>query len=157
MEPLRRPNHSEMRQLREEWRKLMARWEAVIRRGSELEEELNRGLSALRESSVLETLREVDIDQAEHPDGPIRTAALHKAGIHTVADVLSHSRKELVDLPGFGETSARRVLEASERIAETARQSAQVRLGREDPASVPVLRTIYRALRERPMAEEAAR
>lgn len=75
-----------------------------------------RGLAQLRESRAAETLREIPVTQAEHPDGAIRTAALEKAGIHTMAEVLGYSRQELVEIPGFGETSAERILDAADRM-----------------------------------------
>lgn len=152
----KRPPSREVRRLREDLRRLIERWEEVIRRGAELEGELARGLQQLRESRAAETLREIPVSQAEHPDGAIRTAALEKEGIHTMAEVLSYSRKELVEIPGFGETSAQRILDTAERMMEAARQSVRLRLGRDDPATLPVLRTVYRALRERPMAARAA-
>ncbi len=106
----KRPPSREVRRLRKELRRLMERWDAVIRRGAELERDLAQGLAQLRESRAAETLREIPVTQAEHPDGAIRTAALEKAGIHTMAEVLGYSRKELVEIPGFGETSAERIL-----------------------------------------------
>ena len=153
----KRPPSREVRRLREELRRLMERWDAVIRRGAELERDLAQGLAQLRESRAAETLREIPVTQAEHPDGAIRTAALEKAGIHTMAEVLGHSRKELVEIPGFGETSAERILDAADRMLEAARQSVRLHLGQDDPAALPVLRTVYRALRERPMAAQAAK
>ena len=152
----KRPPSREVRRLREELRRLMERWDAVIRRGTELERDLAQGLAQLRESRAAETLREIPVTQAEHPDGAIRTAALEKAGIHTMAEVLGYSRKELVEIPGFGETSAERILDAADRMLEAARQSVRLHLGQDDPAALPVLRTVYRALRERPMAAQAA-
>ena len=152
----KRPPSREVRRLREELRRLMERWDAVIRRGAELERDLAQGLAQLRESRAAETLREIPVTQAEHPDGAIRTTALEKAGIHTMAEVLGYSRKELVEIPGFGETSAERILDAADRMLEAARQSVRLRLGQDDPATLPVLRTVYRALRERPMAAQAA-
>ena len=83
-----RPPSREVRRLREELRRLMERWDAVIRQGAELERDLAQGLAQLRESRAAETLREIPVTQAEHPDGAIRTAALEKAGIHTMAEVL---------------------------------------------------------------------
>ena len=153
----KRPPSREVRRLREELRRLMERWDTVIRRGTELERDLDEGLAQLRESRAAETLREIPVTQAEHPDGAIRTAALEKAGIHTMAEVLGYSRKELVEIPGFGETSAERILDAADRMLEAARQSVRLHLGQDDPASLPVLRTVYRALRERPMAAQAAK
>lgn len=152
----KRPPSREVRRLREELRRLMERWDAVIRRGTELERDLAQGLAQLRESRAAETLRAIPVTQAEHPDGAIRTAALEKAGIHTMAEVLGYSRKELVEIPGFGETSAERILDAADRMLEAARQSVRLHLGQDDPAALPVLRTVYRALRERPMAAQAA-
>lgn len=152
----KRPPSREVRRLREELRRLMERWDAVIRRGTELERDLAQGLAQLRESRAAETLREIPVTQAEHPDGAIRTAALEKAGIHTMAEVLGYSRQELVEIPGFGETSAERILDAADRMLEAARQSVRLHLGQDDPAALPVLRTVYRALRERPMAAQAA-
>lgn len=141
----KRPPSREVRRLREELRRLMERWDAVIRRGTELERDLAQGLAQLRESRAAETLREIPVTQAEHPDGAIRTAALEKAGIHTMAEVLGYSRKELVEIPGFGETSAERILDAADRMLEAARQSgAGCTWGQDDPAALPVLRTVYR-------------
>ena len=152
----KRPPSREVRRLRKELRRLMERWDAVIRRGAELERDLAQGLAQLRESRAAETLREIPVTQAEHPDGAIRTAALEKAGIHTMAEVLGYSRKELVEISGFGETSAERILDAADRMLEAARQSVRLHLGQDAPATLPVLRTVYRALRERPMAAQAA-
>lgn len=42
-------------------------------------------------------------------------------------------------------------------MLEAARQSVRLHLGQDDPAALPVLRTVYRALRERPMAAQAAK
>ena len=63
----KRPPSREVRRLREELRRLMERWDAVIRRGAELERDLAQGLAQLRESRAAETLREIPVTQAEHP------------------------------------------------------------------------------------------
>ena len=44
----KRPPSREVRRLREELRRLMERWDAVIRRGAELERDLAQGLAQLR-------------------------------------------------------------------------------------------------------------
>ena len=46
----KRPPSREVRRLREELRRLMERWDTVIRRGAELERDLAQGLAQLRES-----------------------------------------------------------------------------------------------------------
>ena len=57
----KRPPSREVRRLREELRRLMERWDAVIRRGAELERDLAQGLAQLRESRAAETLREIPV------------------------------------------------------------------------------------------------
>ena len=152
----KRPPSREVRRLREELRQLIDRWETVIQHGAVLEGELAQGLAQLRESRAAEMLKTIPVTQAEHPDGPIRTAALEKAGIHTMGEVLACTRDDLVEIPGFGETSADRIFSAAQRMLEAARQSARLQLGRDDPATLPILHTVYRALRERPLAAKAA-
>ena len=58
----KRPPSREVRRLREELRRLMERWDTVIRRGTELERDLARGLAQLRESRAAETLREIPVE-----------------------------------------------------------------------------------------------
>ena len=152
----KRPPSREVRRLQEELRQLIDRWETVIQHGAVLEGELAQGLAQLRESRAAEMLKTIPVTQAEHPDGPIRTAALEKAGIHTMGEVLACTRDDLVEIPGFGETSADRIFSAAQRMLEAARQSARLQLGRDDPATLPILHTVYRALRERPLAAKAA-
>ena len=98
----KRPPSREVRRLREELRQLIDRWETVIQHGAVLEGELAQGLAQLRESQAAEMLKTIPVTQAEHPDGPIRTAALEKAGIHTMGEVLACTRDDLVEIPGVG-------------------------------------------------------
>lgn len=140
----KRPPSREVRRLREELRRLMERWDAVIRRGTELERDLAQGLAQLRESRAAETLREIPVTQAEHPDGAIRTAALEKAGIHTMAEVLGYSRKELVEIPASGRPAPNGFLMPPTGCWKRPGNRCGCTWGQDDPAALPVLRTVYR-------------
>lgn len=152
----KRPPSREVRRLREELRRLMERWDAVIRRGAELERDLAQGLAQLRESRAAETLREIPGDPGGTPGRRHPHCRPGKGGHSHHGGGAGLFPEGVGGDPGFGETSAERILDAADRMLEAARQSVRLHLGQDDPATLPVLRTVYRALRERPMAAQAA-
>lgn len=104
----------------------LARADALAKRGV-----VAAGDNIVR-TGVMEVLCGVPVDELNRNKSGIRVKTLHDSGIHTIADIVTVSREELVNINGISEEAAYTIKRSADQfVRETAKQ-VKIRLSADD-------------------------
>jgi superfamily II DNA or RNA helicase len=139
------PNRRETRELLARAAHAQAEAEAIVEIVGSARAEVVEAYAIASEPQVWTAIGKMSIEAVKDTvDGRARLDALPAHGIYSVADVLRAGPQRLIGVPGIGEGTARRTIQAAEQLKRAARDSLQFRIDL-DPKNPDITR-LLRAL-----------
>lgn len=125
--------------------------------GEYYESIINDATDKATSGQISDILKEVPIDELNRDRAGFRLKALKESGFETVGDVYQATTLELSHVNGVSEDGARNLKKAAERIANTAKKNAKIRISIDNKTaeSTELVSAIYKYKKAEPFTEIA--
>ena len=155
-EKLLRPDPSYTKYMIEQASRIDSRLKIVIDSELVQRQEAQRAATALYEEQLRLALEAMDVEHINKAKQGIRISLLRDAGIQNVYQASKLSFRQICDIDGLGEQSARKIVDTVRQITQNTKQTLRVRIRVDHPgkADDALIRALYILIHSRPLRGE---
>ena len=110
----------------------------------------------LYDDRIRKALEEMDVEHINNGKQGIRTGLLRSAGVDNVWQVSTMTYRQICDIEGLGEQSARKILDIVKQITKNTKQTIRIRIRMDnpDPVDDDLIRALHTKIHAVPLREE---
>ena len=111
---------------------------------------------SLYDDRIRKALEEMDVEHINNGKQGIRTNLLRSAGVDNVWQVSSMTYRQICDIEGLGEQSARKILDIVKQITKNTKQTIRIRIQMDnpDPVDDDLIRALHTKIHAAPLREQ---